>query len=171
MVILLREKRDEQPNEKRTTMSVTIDKTNFTAVREALVAYEKTLDRVANNSLLLANSISRKVRNDTMENLLVICLDDGLNIVKTVNVHRGTASSCTVSLAEIVRTALLCKNATRFAIVHNHPTGDTTPSPADVKLTKALTKAGNLLDLPLMDSIIVGKKVRYTSLRDLGLLR
>jgi DNA repair protein RadC len=68
---------------------------------------------------------------------------------------------------EVFRDAVR-QNATAIVAVHNHPSGDPTPSAADVALTVELTQAGDLLDVELLDHLIIGQG-RWLSLRRLGL--
>jgi DNA repair protein RadC len=69
---------------------------------------------------------------------------------------------------EIMRRALDCQ-ATALIIVHNHPSGDPSPSPQDIRLTKELVEAGRHMRINVHDHIIVGAK-GHTSLRSLGLI-
>jgi DNA repair protein RadC len=72
-----------------------------------------------------------------------------------------------VRVAEVYRDAVR-QNATAIVAVHNHPSGDPTPSSADVTLTIELVQAGELLDIDLLDHLIIGQG-RWVSLRRLGL--
>ena len=69
--------------------------------------------------------------------------------------YRGSLNQATVRVAEVYRDAVR-NNAAAIIVVHNHPSGDPTPSPQDVALTRALAEAGRLLDLPLLDHVIIG---------------
>jgi hypothetical protein len=59
--------------------------------------------------------------------------------------------------------------ATSILVLHNHPTGDPSPSPDDVTVTRAIAQAGNLLDIELIDHIVLGNNGRYVSLKERGL--
>jgi DNA repair protein RadC len=72
-----------------------------------------------------------------------------------------------VRVAEVFRDAIR-QNATAIVAVHNHPSGDPTPSAADVSLTIELVRAGELLDIDVLDHLIIGQG-RWLSLRRLGL--
>ena len=86
----------------------------------------------------------------------------GLNIVST-----GDVSSATVTPRELLKPAILT-NSSALVLGHNHPSGDPTPSPEDVRVTKAIVEAGELLDIDVLDHLIIGRG-RYTSMKSKGL--
>ncbi|MBW2276253.1 MAG: DNA repair protein RadC [Deltaproteobacteria bacterium] len=104
----------------------------------------------------------------TQEVLLVVGLNNRNEPVCEVEVARGSLSECQVGPREVFR-PLIAETAARTVIVHNHPSGDCTPSPFDVVLTRRLAEVGELIGIPVIDHIVVGRG-NYASLRDLGLL-
>jgi DNA repair protein RadC len=72
-----------------------------------------------------------------------------------------------VRISEILRPAIRA-NAAAIIVAHNHPSGDSTPSPEDVRVTKAVVEAAELLDIDVLDHLIIGRG-RYTSLKSKGL--
>jgi len=76
-------------------------------------------------------------------------------IMDLIDVSRGTLNSTPVHAREVFREAI-AEGAYAVILIHNHPSGDPTPSPMDLKLTQQLVQAGNLLDIPVLDHIIVG---------------
>ena len=66
--------------------------------------------------------------------------------------------------------ACLTPGTTALLVVHNHPSGDPTPSPDDARLTLRLAQAADILDMPLLDHLIVGDAGRYFSFRESGTL-
>jgi DNA repair protein RadC len=60
------------------------------------------------------------------------------------------------------------RNCAAIIVVHNHPSGDPTPSPEDVEVTRQLVAAGNLLDIDVLDHLVIGQQ-RFVSLRERGL--
>ena len=68
------------------------------------------------------------------------------------------------------RIFVLLAVAARVVVAHNHPSGDSTPSPQDVALTKRLSKAGREIGLEVLDHIVLGDEGQYTSLRDIGIM-
>jgi DNA repair protein RadC len=95
-----------------------------------------------------------------------------LNIKNRVNaIHEvsiGSLGAAIIHPREVFRAAIL-SNAASIILVHNHPSGDPTPSPEDVDLTKRLVEAGSLIDIPILDHIIVCPG-RYASLKERGVL-
>jgi DNA repair protein RadC len=101
------------------------------------------------------------------EELRVILLDTRNRVQHVETVYRGSVNSSQVRVAEIFKTAIR-RNATNIIVIHNHPSGDPTPSPDDIAITRAILQAGELLDVKLLDHIIVGRG-RFVSLKERGL--
>jgi DNA repair protein RadC len=101
------------------------------------------------------------------EELRVLLLDTRNRVLHIEAVYRGSVNSSQVRVAEIFKTAIR-RNATNLIVVHNHPSGDPTPSPDDVAITRAILQAGELLDIKLLDHIIIGSG-RFVSLKERGL--
>ena len=101
------------------------------------------------------------------EELRVLLLDTRNRVQHIETVYRGSVNSSQVRVAEIFKTAIR-RNATNIIVIHNHPSGDPTPSPDDIAITRAILQAGELLDVKLLDHIIVGSG-RFVSLKERGL--
>ncbi len=101
------------------------------------------------------------------EELRVLLLDIRNRVLETVTVYRGSINSSQVRVGELFRTAIR-RNAASIIVIHNHPSGDPTPSPDDVAVTRAMTQAGKLLDIEVLDHIVIGQG-RFVSLKDRGL--
>lgn len=101
------------------------------------------------------------------EQLRVLLLDTKNRLITAVTLYQGTLSTCQVRVAEVLAAALR-HNAAGLVVAHNHPSGDASPSPEDVALTRALVSAGALLDVPVLDHLVVAGS-GYTSLRERGL--
>lgn len=101
------------------------------------------------------------------EELRVMLLDTRNRVQHIETVYRGSVNSSQVRIAEIFKAAIR-RNATHLIVIHNHPSGDPTPSPDDVAITRAILQAGELLDVKLLDHIIVGNG-RFVSLKERGL--
>jgi DNA repair protein RadC len=101
------------------------------------------------------------------EQLRVVLLDTKHRIIGARTVYQGSVNQAQVRVAEVYRDAVR-HNATAIVAVHNHPSGDPTPSAADVALTVELVQAGQLLDIELLDHLIIGQG-RWLSLRRIGL--
>ena len=101
------------------------------------------------------------------EELRVLLLDTRNRVQHIEIIYRGSVNSSQVRVAEIFKTAIR-RNATNIIVVHNHPSGDPTPSPDDIAITRAILQAGELLDVKLLDHIIIGRG-RFISLKERGL--
>ena len=82
-------------------------------------------------------------------------------------VYRGSVNTSLIRTAELFREAVR-QNCPAVVLVHNHPSGDPTPSADDVAMTKQAVEAGKLLDIEVLDHIIIGQG-RYVSLKEQGL--
>lgn len=103
----------------------------------------------------------------TQEQLRVVLLDTKHRVLAVRTVYQGSVNQAQVRVAEVFRDAIR-HTAVAIVAVHNHPSGDPTPSAADVSLTTELCRAGALLDIELLDHLIIGQG-KWQSLRRLGL--
>jgi DNA repair protein RadC len=101
------------------------------------------------------------------EHLRVILLNSRNQVLDIVEVYKGSVNSSQVHVGELFKPAIR-RNATALIAVHNHPSGDPTPSPDDVTVTRALVQAGKLLDLDVLDHMIIGQG-RWVSMKERGL--
>jgi DNA repair protein RadC len=101
------------------------------------------------------------------EELRVLLLDIRNRVLETVTVYRGSVNSSQVRVGELFRAAIR-RNAASIIVIHNHPSGDPTPSPDDVAVTRAMAQAGKLLDIEVLDHLVIGRG-RFVSLKDRGL--
>ena len=100
------------------------------------------------------------------EELRVVLLNTKNVVLRVATVYQGNVASSLVRVGELYRDAVRL-NATGIILVHNHPSGDPTPSPDDLHLTAEALAAGRLLDIQLLDHLIVGHDA-FVSLRDRG---
>ncbi len=100
------------------------------------------------------------------EELRVVLLNAKNVVLRVVTVYVGNVSASLVRVGELFRDAVRL-NAAGLIIVHNHPSGDPTPSPDDLHLTSEALAAGRLLDIDVLDHLIIGHDA-YVSLRDRG---
>ncbi len=100
------------------------------------------------------------------EELRVVLLNAKNAVLKVVTVYQGNVSASLVRVGELFRDAVRI-NAAGAILVHNHPSGDPTPSPDDLHLTAEALAAGRLLDIDLLDHLVVGHD-SFVSLRDRG---
>ncbi len=104
--------------------------------------------------------------NSECECLVVLLLNTRRRIKGHCFVSTGTMDTLLVHAREIFRIAIVA-SAHSIILVHNHPSGDPTPSEADIRITRDLIRAGQLLKIELLDHLVVGNQ-KHCSLRDLG---
>jgi len=101
------------------------------------------------------------------EHLRVILLDTRNRVIDIVEIYHGSLNSAQVRVAELFKPAIQRMSAA-IILVHNHPSGDPTPSPDDVAVTRAVVQAGKLLDIDTLDHLVIGRG-RFISLKERGL--
>lgn len=101
------------------------------------------------------------------EQLRVMLLNRRNEVIKIVMVYKGSVSSSQVRVGELFKDALR-EQASAVIIVHNHPSGDPTPSPDDVAVTRAIVQAGKLVDVDVLDHLVIGQS-KWVSLKERGL--
>lgn len=101
------------------------------------------------------------------EQLRVVLLNTKNRVLAEEEICRGSLNSAAVRVGEIFREPIR-QNAAAVILVHNHPSGDPSPSPEDVRLTAAARQAGELLDIELLDHLVIGRG-DFVSLRERGL--
>jgi DNA repair protein RadC len=94
----------------------------------------------------------------TQEIVLFIGLDTYKELVATAELYRGTVDSCSVHLREIFQTALAVPTVAGIVIAHNHPSGHPDPSQEDLAYFDRIDKACELMQIPLIDCVIVGRE-------------
>jgi len=115
----------------------------------------------------IANLLLHEMSLLDQENVRVLLLDTRLRLLSTSDVYRGSVHTAAVRYGELLRDAVRV-NASAIVLVHNHPSGDPTPSAADIGMTQGLLQASQLLEIDLHDHIVIGGG-RYVSLRSAGL--
>jgi len=103
-------------------------------------------------------------RHLEVENVLLLCLDNQLHLIKQCELSKGTINTSLVSPREIFIEAIKAK-AVYILLIHNHPSGDPSPSRADIQITLKVVEAGNIMDIKLLDHIIIGDH-SYVSLKE-----
>jgi DNA repair protein RadC len=101
------------------------------------------------------------------EHLRVVLLNVKNHVMGVHEVYKGSVSASLVRVSEVFREAVR-RNCPAIIVVHNHPSGDPSPSAEDIHITRQLADAGRLLDIELLDHIIIGQH-RWVSLRERGM--
>lgn len=101
------------------------------------------------------------------EHLRVLLLNTRNQLIRIVEIYHGSLNASLIRVGEVFRDAVR-GNAAGIIVVHNHPSGDPSPSPEDVAVTRAIVQAGQLLDIEVLDHLVIGKN-RYVSMKSRGL--
>ena len=101
------------------------------------------------------------------EHLKILLLNTRNQVLDIVEIYRGSLNSSMVRVGEVFKPAVR-KHAAAIIVVHNHPSGDPSPSPDDITVTKAIIESGNLLDIEVLDHLIIGQG-RFVSMKEQGL--
>lgn len=123
---------------------------------------------VLNRPALIHAHFAPIVSGLTVEKFWVLCLNRKNRLLKRVEITSGTATSSLAHPREVYREAIR-HGASGVVCVHNHPSGDPSPSAADVQVTRQLREASRAVDIELLDHLIIGRG-RWTSLRAVGAL-
>ena len=114
----------------------------------------------------LASRLTADLGHLPREELRVVLLDTRNSVLAMPTVYRGNVSTAVVRIGELFRDAVRL-HAARLILVHNHPSGDPTPSPDDLHMTAEAVAAGRLLDIAVLDHLVIGHG-DWASLRDRG---
>lgn len=98
------------------------------------------------------------------EHLRTVLLDTKNYVIRVTNVYVGSLNSAAIRVGEVFRDAIRA-NCASIIVVHNHPSGDPTPSPEDIRVTEMMVEAGQLLDIEVLDHLVIGRNV-YVSLKE-----
>ena len=116
----------------------------------------------------VARLLAPRLRDLEVEEFHVLALDSQSQVVRDVLITRGLLNSSLVHPREVFRAAIV-EAAAGIIVVHNHPSGDPTPSLEDQSVTRQLVAAGRLLDVPVYDHVIIAGD-QFVSLATMGLL-
>jgi DNA repair protein RadC len=112
----------------------------------------------------VANLLLLEMSHLEQEHLRVVLLNTKNHVLKIPTVYIGSINSSAVRIGEVFKEALKL-NAAALIVVHNHPSGDPTPSPEDIAVTRQLIEAGALLDVDVLDHLVIGQG-QWVSLRE-----
>ena len=139
------------------------------AIYEKLKIKEGTAEYAAGaiSSAQTVYSLFSFLKNETKEHFIALHLDTKNRILCIDRVSVGTMTNSLIHPREVFKTALL-SSAASLLLIHNHPSGDPTPSRDDISITEKLKGAGELMGIALLDHVIIGDG--YVSLKEKGYL-
>jgi DNA repair protein RadC len=113
------------------------------------------------------NLLGAELAQETQERLCVVLLNTKAEVLAVRDVYRGTVDESAVRVAEVLRPAVR-ENCPTIVMVHNHPSGDPTPSPQDILVTRNVRQSAEMMDIDLADHVVIGTR-GYVSLKEKGL--
>lgn len=127
---------------------------------------------VLDNPEAVAQLLREKNRTMNVETFQIVMLNARRRLIRVEDVSQGILDTLLVHAREVFNSAIAAR-AAAIVLVHNHPSGDPTPSEADIKVTRDLIRAGQLLKIDVLDHVILGRATPerskdYASLRELG---
>jgi DNA repair protein RadC len=155
-----------------------IGRSKAAAIKSAFLLAQRLAREVSPESPVLdrpetvVNLVREQNRTYTVENFQALFLNARRRMISMQNISQGTLDTILVHPREVFAIAI-AKRASAIILVHNHPSGDPTPSEADIKVTRDLIRAGQLLRIEVLDHIIIGRLTSerpkdYVSLRESG---
>lgn len=144
-------------------------------IAKRMMRGERTSDLRIDDPQKVWEYLYPEVRADSVEKVWILCLDSKNKLIRAESVTSGTATSSLVHPREVFRPAIRF-GATAIILAHNHPSGDPTPSSADLRVTKKIFEASKAVDLEMHDHVILGEIENcpngkgYYSFSDSGLL-
>jgi DNA repair protein RadC len=121
-----------------------------------------------NDVLMAMQRIGMEAWDQEVFGLLLLDAKDGIIANGFLEIFRGTLNSSLVSPRDVFRPAII-QGAASMILIHNHPSGDPTPSPEDIHVTRQFVRLGELHDIPIQDHVIIGHG-RHYSFSEAGLL-
>jgi DNA repair protein RadC len=127
---------------------------------------------VLDNPETVADLLREENRQYMVEHFQVLLLNTRRRLIRVEKISQGTLDTILVHPREVFKSAITA-NASAIILVHNHPSGDPSPSESDIKTTRDLIRAGKLLKIDVLDHIIIGRPSKdrehdYVSLKELG---
>ena len=142
------------------------------ALAGKLVAEARTESPVLDTPMAVAGLMREDCRLREVETLQALLVNTRRRLIRVEEISQGTLDTILVHPREVFKAAIAA-NAAAVVLVHNHPSGDPTPSEADIKVTRDLIRAGQLLKIEVLDHVILGRGTPerpqdWVSLRELG---
>lgn len=125
--------------------------------------------RTVSTSEDVARLCAPQLRGLDREHFLALALNTKNQLLRIIEVSVGSLNASVVHPRELFKEAVRI-SAACLVVVHNHPSGDPTPSSADIQLTRRLVKAGDVLGIELLDHVVIGDGGGHASLREMGVM-
>ncbi len=140
----------------------------FQAVSERYAKEQIPKKITLNTSEAVASFLQKSIGREKKEHFVMLSLDAHNNLIKISNISTGSLTASIVHPREVFKEAIKASSA-QIIVAHNHPSGDTEPSPEDVALTRRLEEAAKIFGIGLLDHLIITKD-KFSSLKEQNLM-
>ena len=147
---------------------------DYRAIMESFAAYVEAERPDLSSPRKVADLLRPVLAGKMQEECHVLLLDTRNRLIRDETVTVGLADRSQLHPREVFRAAIRCEGGcTRIILVHGHPSGDPTPSPQDIAITRQIAEAGKILGIEVIDHVILGRRTPaqerdYLSLREAG---
>lgn len=132
---------------------MTINRQKLLLIKEQQFEYNQKITSTVGLVNFMINVL--KINNEAQEVTYLLSLNNKNQLVSFTEIARGGLDMCNLSQNQIFKTVLL-SNSNKFILVHNHPTGDPTPSRTDIETTKRILKSCEILGIEFLDHLVIG---------------
>ena len=139
------------------------NKVSLRLVNEKTCEYNPTIIRTSADVVKFIDDLE-DIRNHTEERIYCIAMNTKNEIVSFSQIAQGSIDNCNFDIKELFKTILLC-NASKFILIHNHPSGDSSPSERDYQVTEKIKEASKIMGIEFLDHIVIALN-GYTSCYD-----
>jgi len=130
-------------------------------VGKRLSAQQPDSSQKMNSCRAFVDAYAPFLKNLRKEIVKVVLLNPKLNVIKDITISEGSVDASILHPREVMTPAIK-ESAAKIVLIHNHPSGDPTPSRADIEITHRVSKAGEIVGIPLVDHIIIGGTAYYS---------
>lgn len=143
---------------------MTITKQKLLLVKEQEFKYNQKICSTSDLVDFIMNVLN--INNEAQEVVYLLSLNSKNQLVSFTEIARGGLNMCNISQNEIFKNVLL-SNCNKFILLHNHPSGDTTPSKKDIEFTKQILKSSKILNIEFLDHLVIGDNEYKSIMKDL----
>ena len=136
------------------------NKVSLRLVNEKTCEYNPTIIHTSADVVKFIDDLE-DIRNHTEERIYCIAMNTKNKIIGFSQIAQGSINTCNLDIKELFKTILLC-NASKFILIHNHPSGDSTPSKNDYQMTEKIKEASKIMGIEFLDHIVIAQN-GYTS--------
>ena len=136
------------------------NKVSLRLINEKTCEYNPTIIRTQADVVKFIDDLE-DIRNHAEERIYCIAMNTKNEIISFSQIAQGSINNCNLDIKGLFKTILLC-NASKFILIHNHPSGDSTPSLNDYQITEKIKEASKIMSIEFLDHIVIAQN-GYTS--------